>query len=218
MLLARQSQATLSWLLRRAASFALSARAPAGYSLNLFQTRLSSARSSRHKVSELIKKSNEAIRRSKTLVKRSAEIRKEPRPSFDGLLAAPLNSGPTTEAPKMKFLLPPILAVRRGVPRCVSLHHHPSKKDLPRFDLTFKPPAYHFERHRSSVALSGSITQVRKQWLDTPDTKQGAIAIRGAYSTSCIPSAISGSKLNLLNLRWPAKSEYDLQTLPRLHT
>jgi len=98
----------------------------------------------------------------------------------------------------MRFLLPPILVLRRGVPRCVPLHHHPSKKDLPRFDLTFKPPAYHFERHRSSVALSGSITQVRKQWLDTPDTKQGAIAIRGAYSTSCIPSAISGSKLNLL--------------------
>ena len=44
MLLAGQSQPTLSWLLRLAASFALSARVQAGCSLNLFQTRLSSAR------------------------------------------------------------------------------------------------------------------------------------------------------------------------------
>ena len=41
--LAGQSQLTLSWLLRLDASFALSARVPAGCSLDLFQTRLSSA-------------------------------------------------------------------------------------------------------------------------------------------------------------------------------
>ena len=63
---------------------------------------------------------------------------------------------------------------------CVSPSSSPlSKKD--HFDLisrSYHPPIIS-NGHRSSVALSGSITQVRKQWLDTPDTNRELLPFVG---------------------------------------